>query len=103
MANPVCEVLLTEAQLKAPRDDVDVVAGAVVDFWGIVRGSEEGREIDGSEYEGHGEMAEHRLRGVGQQAIERFAVQLVGIHDRIGVITVGQWSLYMRVRDRHRA
>ncbi len=103
MANPVCEVLLTEAQLKAPRDDVDVVAGAVVDFWGIVRGSEEGREIDGIEYEAHREMAEHQLRGIAQQAIEKFALQLIVIHHRIGFITVGQSSLFMRVMSQHRA
>ncbi len=103
MANPVCEVLLTEARLKAPRDNVDVLTGAVVDFWGIVRGSEEGREIDGIEYEPHREMAEHQLMGIAQQAIEKFALQLIVIQHRIGFITVGQSSLFMRVMSQHRA
>ena len=103
MANPVCEVLLTEARLKAPRDDVDVVTGAVVDFWGIVRGSEEGREIDGIEYEAHQEMAEHQLRRIAQAAIENFALTLIIIHHRIGFIATGQSSLFMRVASRHRA
>jgi molybdopterin synthase catalytic subunit len=102
MANPVCEVLLTEARLKAPRNDVDVVTGALVDFWGIVRGSEEGREIDGIEYEAHREMAEHQLMGIAQQAIEKFALQLIVIQHRIGFITVGQSSLFMRVMSQHR-
>jgi molybdopterin synthase catalytic subunit len=102
MANPVCEVLLTEAWLKAPRNDVDVVTGALVDFWGIVRGSEEGREIDGIEYEAHREMAEHQLMGIAQQAIEKFALQLIVIQHRIGFITVGQSSLFMRVMSQHR-
>jgi molybdopterin synthase catalytic subunit len=103
MANPVCEVLLTEARLKAPRDDVDVAAGAVVDFWGIVRGSEQGREIDGIEYEAHREMAEHQLRGIAQQAIEKFALQFIVIHHRIGFVAAGQSSLFMRVMSQHRA
>jgi len=103
MANPVCEVLLTEARLKAPRDNIDVLTGAVVDFWGIVRGSEEGREIDGIEYEAHREMAEHQLTGIAQQAIEKFALQLIVIQHRIGFITVGQSSLFMRVMSQHRA
>ena len=103
MANPVCEVLLTEARLKAPRDAVDVAAGAVVDFWGIVRDSEEGREIDGIEYEAHREMAEHQLRGIAQQAIEKFALQLIVIHHRIGFVAAGQSSLFMRVMSQHRA
>ncbi len=103
MANPVCEVLLTEARLKAPRDDVDIVAGAVVDFWGIVRGSEEGREIDGIEYEAHREMAEHQLTGIAQQAIEKFELELIAIHHRIGFIAPGEASLFVQVASRHRA
>jgi molybdopterin synthase catalytic subunit len=103
MANPVCEVLLTEARLKAPQKDVNPAAGAVVDFWGIVRGSEDGREIDGIEYEAHREMAEHQLRLIAQQVVEKFALKLIVIHHRIGFIAVGQSSLYMRVASLHRA
>jgi molybdopterin synthase catalytic subunit len=103
MANPVYEILLTEARLKAPRDDVNVVAGAVVDFWGIVRGFEEGREIDGIQYEAHLEMAEHQLSRIAQQAIEKFELELIVIHHRIGFIAAGQSSLFMRVMSQHRA
>jgi molybdopterin synthase catalytic subunit len=102
MANPVCEVLLTEARLKTPHYDVDVAAGAVVDFWGIVRGSEDGREIDGIEYEVHQEMAEHQLKQIAQQAVEKFALELIVIHHRIGFIAVGQSSLFLRVASQHR-
>ena len=55
MANPVCEVLLTEALLKAPENDGDPAAGAVVDFWGVVRGVEDRRELEGIR---HGRDAE---------------------------------------------
>ena len=103
MANLVCEVLLTEARLKMPQYDVDVAAGALVDFWGIVRGSEDGREIDGIEYEAHQEMAEHQLRQIAQQATEKFALELIVIHHRIGFIAVGQSSLFVRVASKHRA
>jgi len=68
MANPVCEVLVTEAQLNAPENRVDVTAGATVDFQGIVRGSEDGREIEGIDYEAHREMAEHQLKQIAEQA-----------------------------------
>ncbi len=103
MANPVCEVLVTEARLKAARSGIDFAAGAVVDFWGIVRGSEEGREIDGIEYEAHREMAEHQLRQIAQQAIETFALKLIVVHHRIGFIAAGESSLFMRVASGHRA
>jgi molybdopterin synthase catalytic subunit len=103
MANPVCEVLLTEARLKAPEDDVDLAAGAVVDFWGIVRDAEDGGKIDGIEYETHQAMAEHQLRRIALQAIEDFALELVIIDHRIGFIAAGEASLFMRVASRHRA
>src|SRR5437016_14078096 len=103
MANPVCEVLVTEARLKAARNGIDFAAGAVVDFWGIVRGSEEGREIDGIEYEAHREMAEHQLTGIAQQAIEKFELELIAIHHRIGFIAPGEASLFVQVASRHRA
>ena len=72
MANPVCKVLVTENQLSAPENHVDFAAGAQVDFWGIVRASENGCEIKGIEYEAHREMAEHQLRQIAEQAAEKF-------------------------------
>jgi molybdopterin synthase catalytic subunit len=103
MANLVCEVLLTEARLKAPPDHVDRAAGAIVDFWGIVRGTEGGREIDGIEYEAHQIMAEHQLKLIAQQMIEKFTPGLIIIHHRVGFIFAGEASLFMRVASRHRA
>src|SRR5947207_8478345 len=103
MANPVCEVLVTEARLNAPENQVDAAAGAAVDFWGIVRGSEDGHQIEGIEYEAHREMSEHQLRQIAQQAIETFALELIVVHQRIGFIAAGESSLFMRVASGHRA
>jgi molybdopterin synthase catalytic subunit len=102
MANLVCEVLLTKAPLKAPENDGDPAAGAAVDFLGIVRAVEDGREIDGIEYEAHGEMAEHQLKRIAEQAAEKFGLRLVIIHHRIGFIAVGESSLFLRVSSQHR-
>jgi molybdopterin synthase catalytic subunit len=101
MANPVCEVLLTEAPLVAPDADVDL-AGAVVDFWGAVRGLEESRKIDGIEYEGHERMAEHQLNAIARRAIETFSLELVVIHHRLGFVAVGESSVFVRVASQHR-
>ena len=103
MANPVCEVLLTDAQLKAPQDDLDLSVGAVVDFWGIVRTAEDGGEIDGIKYETHQAMAEHQLSRIAQQTIEKFKIELIVIHHRTGFIAAGEASLFIRVASRHRA
>jgi molybdopterin synthase catalytic subunit len=102
MANFVCEVLVTEAPLDAPAQNQDAEAGAIVDFAGVVRRLENGCEIEGIEYEAHREMAEHQLRQIAEQAVEKFRVQFVIIHHRIGFIAVGEPSLFMRVASLHR-
>src|SRR5205814_9331570 len=102
MANFVYEVLLTEAPLEASPQNHHGDAGATVDFWGVVRRVEDGREIDGIEYEAHREMAEHQLRQIADQAAENFRLRVVIIHHRIGFIAVGEPSLFLRVTSLHR-
>jgi molybdopterin synthase catalytic subunit len=102
MANSVCEVLVTEAALQAPAQDVDLAAGAVVDFSGIVRKLEDGREIDGINYEAHGAMAEHQLRLIVDAAVEKFGLKRVIVHHRIGFVRAGEASLFLRVAASHR-
>jgi molybdopterin synthase catalytic subunit len=101
MANSLCEIVLTEAPLKAPENDVPS-AGAVVDFSGIVRRLEDGRQIDGIEYEVHREMAEHQLRQIAGHAAAKFGLQRVVIHHRIGFVAAGEPSLFVRVAALHR-
>jgi molybdopterin synthase catalytic subunit len=102
MANILCEVWLTEAPLLA-RDTAVAGAGAIVDFWGVVRRLEDGREIQGIEYEAHREMAEHQLKRIAEQAREGFQLQLLIIYHRIGFVAVGEASLLVRVASLHRA
>ena len=101
MANIVCEISVTQAPLAAPASDI-TDAGAVVDFWGVVRLIEDGREIEGIEYEAHREMAEHQLKRIGEQAAERFGLKLIIVRHRIGFIAVGEPSLFLRVATPHR-
>jgi len=103
MANVVCEVLVIEASLDTPPKTHRGDAGAINDFWGVVRRLEGGREIIGIEYEAHREMAEHQLRQIAEQAVEKFRLQLVIIHHRIGFIAVGEPSLFLRVASPHRS
>ena len=102
MANVVCEISVTEEPLAVSDSDV-ARAGAVIDFCGVVRPLEDGREIDGIDYDAHREMAEHQLKRIAEQAAERFGLELVIIHHRIGFITVGEPSLFLRVASSHRS
>ncbi|MFN2508113.1 MAG: molybdenum cofactor biosynthesis protein MoaE [Chthoniobacterales bacterium] len=103
MAYPVCAVSLTESPIVAPEERRCAEAGAIVDFWGVVRGTEEGAEIAGIEYEAHRAMAEHQLRLLAARALERFELTEVLIRHRIGFVSVGEASLLVRVGSCHRA
>jgi molybdopterin synthase catalytic subunit len=102
MANPVCEILVTKGLLNAPEDPADPAAGARVDFWGVVRGSEDGAEIEGIDYEVHRKMADHQLRQIAEQATIEFGLRSVIVHHRIGFVAVGEPSLFVRVCSGHR-
>ena len=103
MANSVCEVSITQAPLALPARENEAAAGALVDFWGVVRVLEEGREISGIEYEAHGVMAEHRMRGLAETAREKFGLSKVIIHHRIGFVPAGESSIVVRVESAHRS
>src|SRR2546423_13431537 len=102
MANLGCEVLLTDAPLAAQREDVDLAAGAVVDFWGVVRQREDGREIAGIDYEAHQAMAEHQLRQIATAAEGQVQLITVVVHHRLGFVRAGEASLFLRVSAPHR-
>jgi molybdopterin synthase catalytic subunit len=102
MANVLCEISVTQVPL-APRGSDVAGAGAVIEFCGVVRPSEDGREIDGIDYDAHREMAEHQLKRIAEQAAEQFGLILVIIHHRIGFIAVGEPSLFLRVGSSHRS
>jgi molybdopterin synthase catalytic subunit len=103
MANSVSEVLVTEEPLAAAQEsDVDLNAGAIVDFWGVVRQMEDGGEIDGIDYEAHKTMAEHQMRLIANAAAGKFALSRVWLHHRIGFVRAGEASLFLRVAAPHR-
>jgi molybdopterin synthase catalytic subunit len=102
MGKVVCEISVTEAPLAAPGSDM-AGAGAVIDFWGVVRPMENGRVIEGIDYDTHLEMAKHQLKRIAEQATERFGLKLVVVHHRIGFVKVGEASLLLRVASRHRS
>ena len=103
MANDLCEILLTESPLEVPGRNHRGDAGAMVEFWGLVRRLEEGHEIEGIDYEAHRGMAEHQLKRIAEQATEEFGLKFVAIHHRIGFVAVGEPSLMVAVATPHRS
>jgi molybdopterin synthase catalytic subunit len=102
MAISVCEVSLTESALLLPETNDDPQAGAVVIFWGAVRGTESGREITGIKYEAHRSMAEHQMRLVAETAAAKFDVREIIIRHRTGFVPAAEPSVVVRVTSGHR-
>jgi molybdopterin synthase catalytic subunit len=102
MAISLCEVSITDGPLELPGSNEDSQAGAVVLFWGVVRGTENDREIEGIEYEAHREMAEHQMRLVAEGAAKKFHVRAIFLRHRIGFVAAGEPSVLVRVTSGHR-
>jgi molybdopterin synthase catalytic subunit len=97
------DVLLVQDRIAAPAQTFAAQAGGIVDFWGVVRGLEDDRQISGIEYEAHRAMAEHQLRSIAAEAVREFALNEIILRHRIGFVPAGEASLFLRVGSKHRA
>ena len=102
MAISVCEVSITQSPLELPRRSHDATAGAVVDFWGVVRRIENGREINGIDYEAHPVMAEHQMRKLAERAIGKFGLTKLAIRHRVGFVPAMEPSIVVHIESAHR-
>ena len=84
------------AEVTTPAD------GAVLLFWGVVRNQNDGREVNGLEYEAYAEMAEAKLREIVGEAAERWRVGEIAVVHRIGKLNVGEASVGIAVAAPHR-
>jgi molybdopterin synthase catalytic subunit len=103
MAISVCEVSITHEPLDLPARENDPASGAIVDFWGVVRALEDGREITGIEYEANRPMAEHQMRGLAEAASAKFGLSKVFIRHRIGFVPAAEASIVVRVESVRRS
>src|ERR1700704_1927073 len=85
------------AQLKAPAD------GAVVVFEGIVRNHSAGRSTLYLEYEAYEAMAIAKMREIGAEMREKFAIRRFAMIHRLGRLEIGEASVLIVVCSAHRA
>ena len=76
--------------------------GAVVNFLGVVRGSEEGKNISAIEYEAFQSMAEHQFNLLFDEMEKRWPVESVRLVHRVGVVKVNEPSLWVEIVAPHR-
>ena len=96
------QVVLTTEPLQSLRNDWNGAVGASLDFWGVVRTLEDGREISGIQYEAHEAMAQHQMELIAAAARSRFGLEEMILHHRIGFVPAGEPSLFLRVASAHR-
>ena len=92
---------LDEPALIAARRMTDGM-GAAVYFSGVVRGSEECQPITAIDYECFRPMAEHQFHQLFDELERRWPVESVRLVHRIGVVKVGEASLWVEVVTPHR-
>jgi molybdopterin synthase catalytic subunit/molybdopterin converting factor small subunit len=103
--SPRPEVLLTAEPLdgNALRKSVARdAAGAVVLFEGTVRAQSEGRAVRHLEYEAYEAMATAMMERIVAEARERWPVEAIHLHHRLGRLEIGEVSVVAVVSTPHR-
>lgn len=76
--------------------------GAVLLFQGVVRNHNDGRAVEGLEYEAYREMAEETLRRIAEEAAVRLGTDRIAVIHRTGLLEVGETSVAIAVASPHR-
>lgn len=77
--------------------------GAIVTFDGFVRNETNGRATKYLEYEAYEPMALAKMREIGAQLHEKFAIHRVVMVHRLGRLEIGETSVFIAVSAPHRA
>jgi molybdopterin synthase catalytic subunit len=102
MMNPEITVCVTTAPISSLPLPSRSDCGAVLDFFGVVRGEEKGEQIAGLEYEAYQPMAERQIEQIIRALLDQFPCRAVDVVHRIGFIPVGESSIVVRVASPHR-
>jgi MoaE-MoaD fusion protein len=94
------EAIDEQALRKFVRGDTD---GAIVVFDGFVRNESHGRATSYLEYEAYTPMALQKMREIGQQVREKYAIHRVAMVHRLGRLEIGETSVLIAISAPHRA
>ena len=77
------------------------IYGADIRFHGVVRNTEDEKNITGIDYSCYPEMAEEELEKIARAMVEENPGHLVSIHHCIGFVATGDASIIIRVQTPH--
>jgi molybdopterin synthase catalytic subunit len=92
---------IDEAALISQRQ-ISAGMGAVVNFLGVVRGSEEGKAISAIQYEAFEKMVTHQFNLLFDEMAKRWPIESVRLVHRLGVVQVNEPSLWVEIVAPHR-
>lgn len=91
--------IVAEPLIQQVRSDAD---GAVVTFLGVVRNVSQGKNVEYLEYDAYKEMAETKLRQIGEEVKAKWGLERLAIVHRIGRMEIGETSVIIAVASPHR-
>ena len=92
---------INEAALISQRQ-ISAGMGAVVNFLGVVRGSEDGKTISAIEYEAFEKMVTHQFNLLFDDMAKNWPIESVRLVHRVGVVQVNEPSLWVEIVAPHR-
>ena len=98
-------ILITYDELdvgKVAAQVGDPGSGAIVTFIGTTRDNTAGRTVLFLDYEAYRPMADQQLQRVADEMLERWDLNDVAIHHRLGRVEIGQTSLVVAASSAHR-
>ncbi len=76
--------------------------GAVVTFAGTVRNNSEDRQTQRLEYEAYAEMAEAKMREIGDEIRDKWGITHLAMIHRVGTLEIGEISILISLATPHR-
>ncbi len=77
-------------------------AGAVAVFIGTVRNKTKHKKVISLEYEAYEEMAIKKMEEIAQKAQQKWPIQALAIHHRVGKLAIGEAAVVVAVSTPHR-
>ena len=97
------EIILTREPIARPQPaPPGLDTGSLVEFFGIVRGTEAGTAIDALTYEAYDAMAEKIMREKIDLLQKRHPIQAIRVVHRLGRVAAGESAIYVGILSRHR-
>lgn len=105
MKNKNIQIQLTEDPLVL-SECVNFVSsdsvGGIVNFVGTVRNQTKGKTVLRLDFETYEPMAVSEMRKIAEKALEKFDVQKIAIHHRVGVLKISEVPVIISVSSSHR-